>query len=136
MLLVIFVLFLVFVVGIVIYFRLRNTEATAVSKTGISTDYKTFIDLLLSSNPSVHVHMLKENSLQVKDSALSFSLTKVEGRMIIVWTWISPQFGKRGKEWSFALHYDQFRMYTEIEEEIATYKSSLYQKYNLNFPSK
>jgi hypothetical protein len=125
--------------GFFLYFRLRRTTDNASTEVSLMVQYKTFIDLLLSENAGARLMPAKSNTvlIQTKDAqgASTFSLSKVQGKVIVVWGWNSPNFGKRGKEWSFSYTHDQASMYLEIKKTLDTYLTSLYQQHNLIAPA-
>lgn len=104
------------------------------------THYKTFVDLVLSECPACKLVPVKSHSLLIisknTQGSDSLSLSKVQGKTIAVWTWTSPEFGERGKEWSFSYEHNQADMYEEIKTSRQLYQAALYQKHNLAVPVK
>jgi hypothetical protein len=135
-----FTVLLTFSAGLALYFRLRRPAGKSNSDTGILLQYKTLIDLALTEHPGSRLSQTKTNTFLIhkKDHQVSDSLsvTKVQGRIIVVWTWISPEFGKRGKEWSFEHDNNQVQMYSKIKQSRDAYLTSLYQQRNLAVPEK
>jgi hypothetical protein len=130
-------LLLTLFLGLFFYFRLRRANNNSlVEEEILLVHYKTLIDLILAENMGARLVPAKVNSIRIHakgpQGSNSLSLTKVQGKMIVVWTWISAEFGERGKEWSFAYDHDQASMYREIKHSCDAYKASLFQKYNLN----
>lgn len=129
-------LFIAFVV--VYFFQIRRKKGLSHSENEILTKYKVFVNLALSQGRTSRLERIKANSLSIRTSNLKtanvFSLTEVEERIIIVWTWPDSGFGRRGKEWSFPNNYDQKKMFDEVLEDVFSYQKATYQKYNQQVP--
>lgn len=127
------------IMGCSLYFRLRRGSDTSNAEVSLAAEYKTFIDLALGENAAARLVPAKSNTvlIQAKDAQgiCSYSLSKVQGKVIVVWSWNSANFGKRGKEWSFSDTHDQARMYLEIKKTLDAYVTSLYQQHNLVAPA-
>jgi hypothetical protein len=127
------------ILGCFLYFRLRRNSDNASTEVSLMVQYKTFIDLALSENAGARLMPAKSNTvlIQAKDvqGITTFSLSKVQGKIIVVWGWSSPNFGKRGKEWSFSDKHDQANMYLEVKKTLDTYLTSLYHQHNLTAPA-
>jgi hypothetical protein len=120
---------------VVIYFLvIRNKKAHLHADNDILVKYKEFIDLSLEQGKTSRIERIKSNSINIRTSshksASVFSLTEVNGRTIIVWTWFNSGFGRRGKEWSFPANYSQKKMFDEVLEDVLSYQIATYQQHN------
>jgi len=126
---------------VVIYFLvIRNKKAGLHADNDILVKYKEFIDLSLEQGKTSRLERIKSNSLSIRTSshrsASVFSLTEVNGRIIIVWTWSDSGFGRRGKEWSFPANYNQKKMFDEVVEDVLSYQIATYQQHNQQVSSR
>lgn len=55
----------------------------------------------------------------------TYLLSEVDNRLIIVWTGESKIQGRLSHEWSFAVGFDQYRMYDEISSDVSAYKGQV-----------
>jgi hypothetical protein len=96
---------------------------------GMSQRYETLRDLLregkLPVSEKMHHHSL-HFKIKADKELFSYSLSEVDGRLIVVWTLDSKIHGKRGKEWSFKIDYDQSRMFEEIKNDVSDYRKRLH----------
>lgn len=124
--------------GCYLYFRIRKENKPAAPHP-LLIYYSSFIEAALSECPGLKIVPAKNAVLFSSKDAQgqeTLSLSKVQNKTIAVWTWTSPGFGERGKEWSFPYTYEQKLMYEEIKQARELYQASLYQKYNLSIPSR
>jgi hypothetical protein len=125
---------LILLITLPFYINMRKNSKDAFEESGISLNYKTLINELLSQDKTAYIEKAKVNSVNIRTSGAKdapvFSLTEVQSRIIIVWTWSAAGFGRRGKEWSFPDSYDQEKIYEEIQEDIVNYQISVYHKHN------
>ncbi len=130
-------LFIVLVVGYFVQVRLKRSAIN--SESDMLIKYKVFIDLALAQGKTSRIERLKTNSLSIRTSSHKtssvFSISEVNNRMIIVWTWSDNGLGRRGKEWSFPNTYDQKKMFDEVLEDVLSYQISTYQQHNMRMPA-
>lgn len=127
------------ILGLLFLFQMNRNKPAFGNTSDIYNKYKVFIELALAQGKTSRIERLRTNSLSIKTSNLKnasvFSLTEVENRIIIVWTWSDHSFGRRGKEWSFPDNYDQKKMFDEILEDVLAYQLTTYQKHNQHMPA-
>ena len=128
-----------FITFLVVFMRqFKNKRQLKLPQHDMLVKYKIFIDEALAQGKTSRIERLKANSLSIRTSshknASVFSLTEVNGRIIIVWTWSDSSLGRRGKEWSYPETYDQKKMFDEVVEDVINYQTATYQKYNQTVP--
>lgn len=113
--------------------RRSHKKKVKPSDSGVYANYSILIDRFLQQYKTARIDGLKVNSLSIRTSkavnAPVFSLTTVQDRIIIVWTWTDSGLGRRGKEWSFPDYYNQISMFEEIKADVTTYQIAVYQKH-------
>ncbi len=124
-----------FVIAGLVYLMMRQRrykQKVKPSDSGVYANYSLLIDGFLQQYKTARIDGLRVNSLSIRTSksanAPVFSLTTVQDRIVIVWTWTNSGLGRRGKEWSFPDYYDQTKMLEEIKDDVTTYQIEVYQK--------
>lgn len=121
------------------YFRISKRKSPSAPDAPILLKYAHFVQRIREHNKLLKAEVIKANSMVIRTapakSAPVYTLTEVSARTIIVWTWSDPNFGPRGKEWSFPDTYDQDKMYQEVIEDVFNYQTEIYQKHNQRMPA-
>lgn len=125
--------FIIVSLGYLVYRSLSQKPSVKPSDSGVYEHYPVLIDKFLQQYKTARMEALKVNSLSIRTSSAAkspvFSLSIVQDRIIIVWTWTDSGLGRRGKEWSFPDYYDQTKMFEEIKEDVTAYQIAVYQKH-------
>jgi hypothetical protein len=117
------------VIGTLIYFSLRKGSQNI--ENVINQKYGTLLNLLKQEQQVVYE---KQNSkstvIKIRENRdfQQYTLTEVDGRLIVVWTFESVSHGKRGKEWSFNPGTDQLTVFQEIKNGLADYRKNLHRE--------
>lgn len=121
------------------YFKASKRKSPSTPDAPIFLKYARFVERIREHNKLLKVEVIKANSMVIRTapgkSAPVYTITEVSARTIIVWTWSDPNFGPRGKEWSFPDTYDQDTMYQEVIADVFNYQTEIYQKHNQRMPA-
>ncbi len=117
-------------VGYAIFVLVRKNKKNDKSSK-LTSHYQTLINLLTEGAVSIETK-IGTRSVKILFSKNkerhSFHFSEVDNRLIVVWTLDSKQHGKRGKEWSFSMSFDQNLMFNEINEDLGVYNKVLYRE--------